>query len=418
MIFEPDHSMQGQVVSAIKPFNIESSRLFGILSDPKSWQMGLTPRIGASEFPSSLMLSFDGTCRVMLKLVAWNSLFTEVQISITGFQNDRERLNQEKYFVELFAQIEKRLGIEAPTVASAPGKVNVFFAVGSLSKDGYHEVASCYQALAIRERVLVEQSAKLEIAFSGTFAQLSEEHVPKDESNLVYKAGLLLQESGIDGDPNKVSFTINKGVPIAGGMAGGSADAAAALVALNALWAANMSEQLSATAATLGADVPFSLLGGTALGLGRGEKLSPIDTNKALHWVMSVSHIGLSTPEVYKKLDEIRERNGLNPGKIAKPVASEALVVAVASGDAESVAKLMQNDLEAAALELRPELRTVLDDGLEAGALRSMISGSGPTVAHLASDRIHAEQVASRLERRGHQTITTFSVTSGARLEG
>ena len=418
MIFESDHSLQNSAILGVKHFSIEASRLFGILLDPESFGIENTPRILSSTFPSNIVFSFENQCRVVLRIVSWSSQFCELQVSITGFENEAEQQEQEKYWNVLGDLVEKRFGIDTPAVASAPGKVNVFFAVGALGDDGYHEVASCYQALALREKIRVELSGKFEISFHGTFAALSEEKVPKDEYNLVYKAAHKLSEIDSKKKPDMVSFSIYKDVPIAGGMAGGSADAAAALVALNELWSLGLESDLEDLAASLGADVPFSIMGGTAIGVGRGEKLSRVATTKELHWVMSLSGLGLSTPDVYWKLDEIRKASGVDLSEIATPMVPKELVDAVAEGNAEALAGLIQNDLEAAALALRPELKQILLDGEQAGSLRSLISGSGPTVAHLAKNRIHAEQVASRLVRMGHQIITTFSTDSGARLEG
>jgi 4-diphosphocytidyl-2-C-methyl-D-erythritol kinase len=418
MIFESDHSLQSPAVLGVKHFEVEASRLFGILLDPESFGITNTPRVISSSFPSNITFSFENQCRVVLKITSWSSRFTELQVSITGFQNEEEQFDQEKYWNTVVKLVEKRFGIDSPVVASAPGKVNVFFNVGALGEDGFHEVASCYQALALREKVHIEHSGKLEISFHGNFAELSREKVPQDETNLVYRAAEILSNKRPNSNPQLLSFAIHKDVPIAGGMAGGSADAAAALMAINRLWSAGQDNQLENLGVELGADVPFSLMGGTAIGLGRGEKLSRVETKKELHWVMSLSNLGLSTPDVYRKLDEIRLSQGLELKGISEPIVPVELIEAVTKGDAESLAHLMQNDLEIAAIALRPELRQIIADGEIAGALRSMISGSGPTVAHLAKNRIDAEQIASRLTRMGHQIITTFSTDSGARLEG
>jgi 4-diphosphocytidyl-2-C-methyl-D-erythritol kinase len=310
-----------------------------------------------------------------------------------------------------------RLGARSSVVASSPAKVNVYFAVGSFLKDGFHDVASCYQALSLREVLSVELEGKFSINFAGPLAESCKQLVPTDATNLVYKAGTALQKLSKVVRPELVGFTIHKSVPIAGGMAGGSADGAAALVALDTLFSAGLEDKLSKAAAKLGSDVPFSLEGGTAIGTGRGEKLSKIESAAVLHWVMTPSHIGLSTPEVYRKLDILRTEAGVDVSSLEQPEVPAELVAALVAGDATDVAKYMHNDLEIAALALRPELATTIEAGRKAGALKSMVSGSGPTIAHLAKDRIHAEQIANRLASAGLPSIATYTSVSGTRLE-
>jgi 4-diphosphocytidyl-2-C-methyl-D-erythritol kinase len=200
-------------------------------------------------------------------------------------------------------------------------------------------------------------------------------------------------------------------------MAGGSADGAAALVALNQLFSAGLEDKLSKAAVKLGSDVPFSLEGGTAIGTGRGEKLSKIETDAVLHWVMTPSQAGLSTPDVYRRLDVLRTEAGVDVSTLEIPEVPSELVAALVAGDPIEVAKYMHNDLEIAALALRPELSATIEAGKKAGALKSMVSGSGPTIAHLAKDRIHAEQIANRLAGAGLPSIATYSSVSGTRLE-
>jgi 4-diphosphocytidyl-2-C-methyl-D-erythritol kinase len=310
-----------------------------------------------------------------------------------------------------------RLGSRSSVVASSPAKVNVFFAVGAFLKNGFHEVASCYQALSLREVLSVELEGKFSIEFAGPLASQSKEAVPTDATNLVYKAGIALKKLNPAVAPELVSFVIHKSVPIAGGMAGGSADGAAALVALENLFDVDLGPQLPKVAAKLGSDVPFSLQGGTAVGTGRGEKLSQIATDAILHWVMTPSSAGLSTPDVYRKLDVMRTESGVDVSTLEKPEVPTELVAALVSGDAAEVARYMHNDLEVAALALRPELADTIEAGRKAGALKSMVSGSGPTIAHLAKNRIHAEQIANRLTGAGLPSIATYTSVSGTRLE-
>jgi 4-diphosphocytidyl-2-C-methyl-D-erythritol kinase len=255
------------------------------------------------------------------------------------------------------------------------------------------------------------------ISFAGPFAAESKELVPTDARNLVYKAALELKELGANLRPEMISYTIHKSVPIAGGMAGGSADGAASLVALNGLVEAGLEGQLPEAAAKLGSDVPFSLWGGTAIGLGRGEKLSRIETSAVLHWVITPSSEGLSTPDVYRKLDILRVESGIDVSKLEQPEVPELLVEALISGNAYEVAEYMHNDLEVAALALRPELAKTIEAGRKAGALKSMVSGSGPTIAHLALDRVHAEQIVNRLAVAGLPSFATHTSLNGTVLE-
>jgi 4-diphosphocytidyl-2-C-methyl-D-erythritol kinase len=319
--------------------------------------------------------------------------------------------------VEIWKMLVSRLGKRQASVASSPAKVNVFFAVGAFLKNGFHEVASCYQALSLREVLSVELEGRFSIDFAGPLATQSKEAVPTDATNLVYKAGMALKKLNLAVAPELVSFVIHKSVPIAGGMAGGSADGAAALVALDRLFDADLEVQLPKVAAKLGSDVPFSLQGGTAIGTGRGEKLSRIETNAILHWVMTPSQVGLSTPDVYRKLDVMRTESGVDVSTLEIPEVPSELIAALVSGDPLEVANYMHNDLEIAALALRPELAETIEAGRKAGALKSMVSGSGPTIAHLAKNRIHAEQIANRLAGAGLPSIATYTSVSGTRLE-
>ena len=417
MKFETDFRHQSPAVTAVAHFSCAAARLFAVLSDPSSWQTEPTPRVTASTASTRVVFSFDGEIRATAEITSWSNELSSFQLVIEGFKDELSKENQEQYWSQVVTLLSKRLNGPVVKVASSPGKVNIYFAVGSFLKNGFHEVASCYQALSLRERVAVELTGKFEIAFAGSYAQLSQTQVPKDRTNLVYKAGSELVAKGADLNLDLVSFWINKSVPIAGGMAGGSADAAAALVALNELSGAGLEGQLEQIAANLGSDVPFALKGGTAVGVGRGEKLSAIANQSILHWVMTPSSLGLSTPEVYRKLDLMRVASGVDATKIEQPEVPLELIDALVTGDPVAVAELMHNDLEIAALELRPELAETIELGRKAGALRSMVSGSGPTIAHLAKDRLHAEQIANRLGVSGVPSIATYTSTAGTYLE-
>ena len=256
--------------------------------------------------------------------------------------------------------------------ASAPGKINLFFTVGSKLDDGYHEVVSVYHALNLRETVTLKAASEYSLTVSGIT-----EGVPTDESNLAIRAAKFVSRSPF-------AIHIDKTVPVAGGMGGGSADAAAVVVAASKLMGAKVS---IADTVALGADVPFAILGGTALGVGKGELLTPLESVGEYHWVLVPAGFGLSTPEVYRTLDELRP--------VAEPRDPMPLISALRTGNPQELAPLLHNDLQQAALHLRPELQETIDDLEAAGALRAMVSGSGPTVLALAANAEDAERIAA-----------------------
>ena len=417
MIFETDFRQSSLASVATAYFATSAARVFSILNDPTSWGQNRTPRVSSASSPSKVVLSFDGVERATVSISSWRTDFCQIEVVLDGFPDVSAKSELESYWVQVWKMLVGRLGTRSSVVASSPAKVNVFFAVGAFLKNGFHEVASCYQALNLREVVSVELEGRFSIDFAGPMATECKHAVPTDASNLVYKAALAIRKLNTNVLPDLVSFVIHKSVPIAGGMAGGSADGAAALVALERLFDVDLGPQLPKVAAKLGSDVPFSLLGGTAIGTGRGEKLSKIETGAILHWVMTPSSVGLSTPDVYRKLDVMRTESGVDVSALEKPEVPAELVAALVSGDAAEVAKHMHNDLEVAALALRPELADTIEAGRKAGALKSMVSGSGPTIAHLARDRIHAEQIANRLAGQGLPSIATHTSVSGTRLE-
>lgn len=280
---------------------------------------------------------------------------------------------------------------EHPVIVRAPSKVNLHLAVGDLREDGYHELTTVFQALSLGDTVSVAPADTLSVTVRGDDA----ESVPTDSTNLVWKAAeLLAAEAGQRAD---VAITIDKGIPVAGGMAGGSADGAAALVALNALWELEMSrDELAMFATELGSDVPFSLHGGTAMGTGRGEKLLPVLSRNDFHWVLALAKGGLSTPTVFRELDRLRDQGA--PPRLG---GTDELLHALAAGDAAALAPLLGNDLQAAALSLAPALRRTLRAGVAAGALAGIVSGSGPTCAFLCADADAAVRVGAELAGAG-----------------
>jgi len=417
VIFETDHRASEPTLVGLAILSGNLGQIFNILKDPSSWGQPESPRVVNSIDKEKIVFSFDGERKAVATLSSWNSNVTELEIVISGTSDNHAGQVQIKYWNDVVTMLQKRLNTPPIVVASSPGKVNIYFAVGAFLKDGFHDVASCYQALSLRERVLVELSGSFSIDFAGPFEDACQLLVPKDNTNLVYRAGQELKALGSAMGSDKVSFLIHKRVPIAGGMAGGSADAAASLVALNSLFGAGLDDKLPDAAANLGSDVPFSLLGGTAIGIGRGEVLTKVEDGPALHWVMTPNPAGLSTPQVYRQLDITRVNQGIDVSALEAPEVPEELLEALAAGDVATVAKLMHNDLEIAAVEMLPELAETLKAGQKAGSLRSMVSGSGPTIAHLAKNAIHAEQIATRLLAAGYPSLVTYTSNSGTRLE-
>lgn len=295
----------------------------------------------------------------------------------------------------------------------APGKINVYFRVGALQDDGYHDVASLYQAVSLFEEVTATECDEFRVRFSGP---IETEGLRTDDSNLAIRAAKLLAEH--TGYAGGVDLTVFKRVPIAGGMGGGSADAAATLLACDELWGTNVGRAgLIALAAQLGADVPFAFEGGTAVGTGRGDELSPALAKGTFHWVLALSDSGLSTPEVYRMLDRHRDDYAGELGAQPEYVKVETGVLqAVRIGDAESLADSMHNDLQAAALRLAPELTELLELGECRGALAGIVSGSGPTVAFLVHSAQEAAELKSVLTRAGYRALTVTGPVHGARL--
>jgi 4-diphosphocytidyl-2-C-methyl-D-erythritol kinase len=279
-----------------------------------------------------------------------------------------------------------------------PAKVNVQLAVGGRRADGFHDLANVFLAVGLYDHLTAAPADRLTVTGEGRDIAA----VPLDESNLAAKAAVALaRHHGIAPD---VHLHIAKDIPVAGGMAGGSADGAAALLACDVLWGtATPLEELLEIAGRLGSDVPFPLLGGAALGVGRGELLTPLEVTGTFHWVFAVADGGLSTPEVYRECDRLRRAagGGDSAADVPEPAADRALLAALAAGDAVALAAALNaaraNDLQPAALSLRPALADTLETGLGSGALAGIVSGSGPTVAFLAADPEAAEKTASVL---------------------
>jgi 4-diphosphocytidyl-2-C-methyl-D-erythritol kinase len=277
-------------------------------------------------------------------------------------------------------------------IVRAPAKINLHLGVGAVEDDGFHPLITVFQAIGLYDDVAVSRSAAWRLSLAGA-DHIDPGTVPVDEQNIVARAAQLL--TAHHHRPAPANVTINKAIPVAGGMAGGSADAAAALVALDRLWDLQTSDHdLLALAAELGSDVPFALIGGTALGTGRGHLVDPISDDGSWWWVAVPSAEGLSTPEVYRHYDKLFPDAG-------PPAGAEAVLAALATHDPAVLARALHNDLQAAALDLRPDLASLIETGETAGALRGIVSGSGPTCVFLAAGADEARLLARELRDRG-----------------
>ncbi len=277
---------------------------------------------------------------------------------------------------------------------SAPAKINLSLGVGAVRPDGYHALATVYQAIGLHDRVTVSASDEVTITLRAD-ARLDVSDVPTDGANIAVRAALLLAEH--HGLSRGVAIEIDKGIPVAGGMAGGSADAAAALLACDHLWGlATPREELLEVAGELGSDVPFALVGGTAIGSGRGEVVTPLMTRGEYWWVVLESHVGLSTPAVYREFDV------MHAGRpVPEPDLPDKLMQALRGNDVEALGASLRNDLQDAAFRLRPELEDALLLGQAESAYGALLSGSGPSCLFLCEGRTHALQVSVALEAQG-----------------
>ena len=301
--------------------------------------------------------------------------------------------------------------------ASAPAKVNLIFEVGPLKDNGFHDVNSLFMALNLREEITISEALPgtgISIYVSGE--NLPQRHIsatPTDSSNLVAKVAVFLsQKFGME--VPDIQIDIFKRIPVAGGMAGGSADAAAMLVAFNEYAHQNLNTkklelaELLSVASELGSDIPFSVLGGLAIGVGRGDELTAVaELPFETHWVLAISQEGLSTPSVYAKYDELGQHSEFSDfGKKLEGVQ-----------DAKDLAGILSNDLQAPAIELLPQLTSLISRIEELGALRAIVSGSGPTIAALCESKAQAEQIAKNLGDQGIFALTASSPALGANLE-
>ena len=296
-------------------------------------------------------------------------------------------------------------------IARVPAKVNLQLSVGPLGSDGYHEVITVFQAISLFDDVSVATAPVgngLTIDISGQTSS----GVPADSSNLAIRAAdLMIKTYDL---PTDLVIKLKKEIPVAGGMAGGSADAAGVIVGLDSLFELGLSrDEMESVGSKNGSDVPFSICGGVAIGSGRGDQITPALAKGNYFWVLALSGQGLATPSVYQECDRLRE--GLS---IATPQVSEPLMQALRAGDAKALGKSLSNDLQSAACSLRPALRLVLDVGVDYGALGGIVSGSGPTVAFLVSSDEHAMDLTVALSASGvvSSVVRATGPVPGARI--
>ena len=280
--------------------------------------------------------------------------------------------------------------VPGPVTVRVPAKVNLELLVGPRRADGYHGLSTVFHAVSLYDDITVSVADEWGVSVSGPLA----DGVPEDGDNLAMRAARMVQ-ARFDVEP--VHISIRKGIPVSGGMAGGSADAAATLVALDHLWGLDLDrEEVEELGADLGSDVPFLVAGGTAMGSGRGEMLAPVLARGTYHWVFALAEGGLSTPAVYAECDRLR-----GDVDVPDPVATPALMSALRSGDPRELAPQLSNDLQEAAISLRPDLGEVLAAGMEYGALGGIVSGSGPTTAFLVEDNEAGIDLAVALTASG-----------------
>jgi 4-diphosphocytidyl-2-C-methyl-D-erythritol kinase len=345
----------------------------------------------------------------------------------------------------------------APVTVRVPAKVNLQLSVGPLGADGYHDLVTVFHAVSLFDQVTVRPADRTSVRVTGEDAA----SVPAGRANLAVRAARALASAARRKESSAVRIEISKRIPVSAGLAGGSADAAAALVACNELWKTGFSpSELAQVAASVGSDVAFALLGGTAVGQGRGERLTPALTTGAYNWVLAFASGGLSTPEVYATCDRLRAARAVGAGDSPQTAGSRAadaavsrsalgsasrsargtasrsargsaqqpeldakLMAALRSGDPAAVGPLLSNDLQPAAISLRPDLRRTLMAGREHGALGAIVSGSGPTCAFLAGDARQARELAVSLTGAGvcravarvHGPVPGAAVVSGER---
>jgi 4-diphosphocytidyl-2-C-methyl-D-erythritol kinase len=289
-----------------------------------------------------------------------------------------------------------------------PAKINLYLGVGAARPDGFHELVTVFQAVDLHDELTVTSAPGLEIRVTGEGAA----DLPTGPDNLAWRAASLLAER--HQVPPHALIELTKAIPVGGGLAGGSGDAAATLVACSALWQTGSSRrELVELGGELGSDVPFTLMGGTALGTGRGELLTPALTTGAFHWVLAIAAFGISTADAYRAFD--RQHAG---SPIAQaPEVPDGMFDALRAGDPHLLGSTLSNDLQPAALTIAPLLRRTLAAGRELGAIAGIVSGSGPTCAFLCADAGAATRLAAALAAEGvcRTTRVVIGPVPGAR---
>ncbi len=402
--------------SFVKHIACADGPLFLILSDVDRWPGNLQARLLSSNGSTEMTVAFRDNSRAFIRLAkiagGVNRISVEHEASAT--ETATGGFDYEIFWFELFEMLTSRLMPETVAIADAPGKVNLFFRVGPLKDNGFHDVASLYLAVDLRETVTAQISTDYSVKVSGSLGDFQLLAVPTDESNLVVKVAKQIKAEAGTPEAIKVALGIDKHVPVAGGMGGGSADAAAALLATNELLRAGLSEaRLYEIAADLGSDVPFSLMGSAAIGVGRGDELTKVESLAPIHLVLIFDDQGLSTPAVYRRLDELRAERA---EQVESPEVNRHLIRALQNGNPFEIAELLHNDLEEAAISLRPDLKIKMTTALQHGALRVMVSGSGPTLLALASSEVAAMQLARSLSELGYKAIATSGPALGAQI--
>jgi 4-diphosphocytidyl-2-C-methyl-D-erythritol kinase len=387
-----------------------------ILTDVDRWPGNLSPRL-MSNTENEMVVGFRDNSKARIRLSKLAGGVNRIAVEHEAAPESSTGVDYEVFWFELFESLNARLMPEQIAVATAPGKVNLFFQVGPLKDDGYHDVASLYLAVDLTETVVGQISTEYSVKVSGSLDEFALLAVPTDESNLVVKVAKQIKARSAMPDVLKLQLGIDKHVPVAGGMGGGSADAAAAMLVSDAMFRTELSpEAMHDLAAELGADVPFALTGGVAMGTGKGDELTQLENVQPVHLVIVGDSGGLSTPLVYQRLDALRESRGIHPKQTTEPQINKQLVRALQSGNVYDIAELMHNDLEEAALSLRPDLETRMIAIRQLGALKVMVSGSGPTVLALCGSEAGAKEIAEKLVKLGYDAQAVSGPAHGAEL--
>ncbi len=286
------------------------------------------------------------------------------------------------------------------TVTVRPtAKINLTLRVGARGADGFHDVRTLLQSIGLSDAMTVS-------ARRGPFVLACRAPgVPDDESNIVWRAARALwTAAGRDGEPRDAHVRLDKSIPHAAGLGGGSADAAAALTALNLVWELGQSrKELHRVAATLGADVPFFLMGGTAIGTGKGDELYPVDDVARLGVVIVKPSFGVSTADAYRWLDDDRAA--------AEPIAATVRSREVHVGW-ETDPLVLSNDLEAPVARRHPGILEIIESCYREGAMAAAMTGSGSAVFALFNEKV-APRAARKLQQPDWLVTVTRTLSRG-----